>query len=175
MCYGVGGRGPISKPFGVIFLGSCSLFFQTKYLQAQSAKKHIKNYIQSVFFYLFFLKMSCGFGMVCGFIEVCFSLRISGETETLKNQLLSGRGPRGYHGDILHLPSNPRMPDSIIGISKGPEAKHIYPQDPWDDLYIYLHLVVFLMVNSYIVILVIFRDFCASWVVPGLAPSYIEL
>ena len=31
------------------------------------------------------------------------------------------------------------------------------------------------LVNSYIVILVIFRNFCASWVVPGLDPSYIEL
>lgn len=97
---------------------------------------------------------------------------------TLKNQLVSGDREVTTVISSIYPPTQGCQIQSWhfkrlkFGI---PEAKHMYPQDPWHDLYIYLHLAVVLMVDWYNVILVIFRDFCASWVVPGLDPSYIEL
>ena len=156
-------RGSISKPFGVIFFGELFLVFSDKIFTGTIRKKNISRIIYGAFF---FFKMSCGFGMVCGFIEVCFSLRISGETELWRTNLWVA-GDR----EVTTVISSIYPPTQGCQIQSWhfkrlkfgiPEAKHIYPQDPWDDLYIYLHLVVFLMVDWYIVILVIFEIFAHS-------------
>ena len=143
VCYGVGGLSPnrLAWFFGGVFY----CFFKQNIYRHNQPKTYQELYAECVFLIVFF-KMSCGFGMVCGFIEVCFSLRISVETELWRTNLWVA-GDR----EVTTVISSIYPPTQGCQIQSWhfkrlkfgiPEAKHIYPQDPWDDLYIYLHLVV---------------------------------
>ena len=141
VCYGVGGLSP--NRLAWFFWGSCSLFFQTKYLQAQSEKKTYQElYTECVFFsrwvvdlgwYVVSLNFVFLFESVGKLKGWRTNFWVAGDREV--TTVISSIYPptQGCQIQSWHFK---RLKFGI------PEAKHIYPQDPWDDLYIYLHLVV---------------------------------